>query len=79
MQSVDEAASLEDTSEKKESDEFELSIEQLKTQRDILRAELAKSLEYKGKTDQYSMKAKQHAQRVMCNVCIVFVHVPNSA
>ena len=34
-------------------------------QRDMLRAELAKSLEHKKKTDQYSMEAKQHAQRVI--------------
>lgn len=77
LQSVDEAALLENTSEKKD-DEFELSVEQLKMQRDMLRTELAKSLEHKKKTDQYSMEAKQHAQRVMCvcaRACVCVLHV----
>ena len=47
-------------------------------QRDMLRAELSKSVEHKKKTDQYSMEAKQHAQRVMHYVYLyvcVYVHV----
>lgn len=50
-------------------------------QRDMLRAELAKSLEHKKKTDQYSMEAKQHAQRVIyvglyvCVCLCVFAYV----
>ena len=75
-QSVDEAELLEDHNEIKD-EEFKLSAEQLKMQRDMLRAELAKSLEHKKKTDQYSMEAKQHAQRVMyisaCIYLLVYV------
>ena len=61
---------LEDTDEKKEEPELKLTEEQLKMQRDMLRTELAKSLEHKKKTDQYSMEAKQHAQRVNSVVCV---------
>ena len=66
MQSIDEAALVDTVG--KDDHEFEVPVEQLKAQRDMLRAELAKSLEHKKKTDQYSMEAKQHAQRVLLHM-----------
>ena len=55
---------------------MKLTDKQLKMQRDMLRTELAKSLEHKKKTDQYNMEAKQYAQRVSRDVCMcIFLFV----
>ena len=76
IQSIEEGSISDEISNdtEKSGDDANASVAQLKLQRDKLRVELNKSSEHKKKMEQYSIEAKQQAQRVLHHLrCICSV------